>query len=1685
MATELRTSTGLALMSSGTSPAEFTLTIQISSPAGGVLIRGTSLTVTGTAECEKHQVVDGEAVTANVIDSAAVSVRLGNGSFKAATATGPTSPSTGQKQFSAWTCSFSPITGFVGNSLTITARLAMGALTKEASITVQVDRTAPTLTITSPMPMTAPMVNGTATFQIEGTASDTLSAVTAVERAIDNGSFAQAAPKAAGAWSEWTATVQVTTAGDHSVAIRARDQEGNVSPLTTVGLKAVLPFEPKDPDDLFGPAAYLSDLLDFAKRRVRLSATGPALQRTTLGAAFHQPFDGLTNPSSQAIARQPVHQARVCVEVLRKYLASRALSASAAAEALYRQAAYDGLLRRLGTSSVEIRLTRVADQARRVALAARLGFDLRPTRPDQLDELLLQPGQITEPALERLFGLLDSTRDLVAAGAPPQPALLTWQLDHLRATWQRQDAAARVFGDVPVPVIDPDLIVEDDLKSPRQGDKAFDLFEARQQEFAARLANITQTRSSEPTPTAAIERLVSLFLAPLAELTALHDRHRRGEEIRTDLNARRIDLRAFLHLMRIRELAVAGTVLDAEWADVEAILLQVQKVRQYATWQAEEQADGVTLGPEYFKLPDPAAPQPAVTLPAWRTSARARRSWRETLRARIGQEQATVQALQEVVDGVEVATLPALRDTLIVATDPANPPDLVDRRAQELMIDLRSSGRQRTSRLEQAIETLREALFAVRIDRFAPPHPAATWELNPTGGYDPAKFDLDWQWFGTHATWRAAMFGFIYPETYLAPMLRPAQDQTKAFRDLVARLRDTPRLTPDRARQEAADYLTALRAETLNPPLHPDLKSPPPTGKPLFTLTELRTESQLEKLGADCTIYFGAITNPHLAPVWLKELFYFVPILLGIELQRSGQYLAAIDWLQCVYAFNLEAGKRKVYHGMKLEANIATQFQRPVDWPRDGLDPHGIVAVRANALTRFAILSLARCFLAFADAEFTRDTGESLPRARGLYETALGLLRLPELTPPSGSPEAQFPPNPVLGALHLQAELNLRKLRNGRNIAGLERQAEPGPARQDAGVVVRLPTPYRYPVLVERAKQLVSSAEQIEAAFLAAFEKLDAERYNLLKARQDLQLSMAGVVLQDLRFQEAIDGVALAQLQQERAQIQADHFDELLNEQGVLKGLEIVTAVVAGLGQFIGSIDPKNAASGIGGALSGVATVAGQVTSMERRQQDWELQLALAQQDALIGAQQVVLAQDQLDVVGQERDMAFMQLDHAQDTLQFMANKFTSADLYQFMATVLERVYAYFLQQATAVAKLAQTQLAFERQATPPSFIQADYWEVASADGQHGAADGQAPDRRGLTGSARLLQDLTRLDQYAFETDRRKLQLTKTISLAQLAPIELQRFRETGVLIFGTPLKMFDAELPGHYLRLVRRVRTSVVALIPPTQGIRATLSTVGTSRVVAAGPPFQPTIVNHGPESVALCSPREATGLFELDVQPEMRLPFEGIGVDTIWRLELPKAANAFDYRTIADVLLTIEYTALDSPEYREQVIRTLDTSVGADRGFSLRDQFPDQWYDLHNPDQTTTPMAVRLRMRREDFPPNLEDLAIEQVVVYLARPTAEPLARPLPIQLHLTRMTESGAQLRVGGTATSTDGLYSTRREAADWRDDLVGSTPFGEWELSLPNDSETRALFIEEQVQDILLVLTYTARTPEWPA
>jgi len=724
-------------------------------------------------------------------------------------------------------------------------------------------------------------------------------------------------------------------------------------------------------------------------------------------------------------------------------------------------------------------------------------------------------------------------------------------------------------------------------------------------------------------------------------------------------------------------------------------------------------------------------------------------------------------------------------------------------------------------------------------------------------------------------------------------------------------------------------------------------------------------------------------------------------------------------------------------------------------------------------------------------------------------------------------------PNPIPNALRLHAELNLYKIRTCRNFAGMKRELEPYAAPTDTqtglpsigtggqlflpGTTVLRPTPYRFSILIERAKQMVGIAQQIESAFLSALEKHDTEAYMLLKARQDVQLARAGVRLQDLRVTEAKTGVKLAELQEQRAEIQSETYQEWIdggllqmeqdmidwygslmgaqiisiNAQGVLTGVTMPEKfLLPGAYGLAVAYQTANAVKATAEMFAAVAqaniNVLNVKISLERRKQEWGLQKRLADQDILIGAQQINIAEDHVRVVGQERVIAQMGADNAEATVDFLHNKFTNTDLYDWMIDILEGIYRFFLQNATSMAQLASNQLAFERHETPPPYIQSNYWQSPSqnVDNSNGTG-GSGLDRRGLTGSARLLQDIYQLDQYAFDNNKRKLQLSKTISLSQLSPVEFQRFRETGVMKFATPLEMFDRDFPGHYLRLIHKVRVSVIALIPPSQGIRASLTASGLSRVVIGGDIYQTILVRRDPQMVALSSPNNATGLFDLDPQSEMLVPFEGMGVDTNWELRMPKVSNGFSYDTLADVLLAIEYTALNSFDYQQQVIQELDTSVSADQAFSFRNQFADQWYDLHNPEllNEAQQMQVSFTTIAQDFPPNLEkdSLKIQHVVLFFARADGSTFEIPVDV----LRFTESGSTGSVGGSAASIDGIISTRRgNASSWMP-IIGKLPFGTWQLTLPNTETIRDRFKNDEVQDILLVITYSAHTPEWPA
>lgn len=1008
---------------------------------------------------------------------------------------------------------------------------------------------------------------------------------------------------------------------------------------------------------------------------------------------------------------------------------------------------------------------------------------------------------------------------------------------------------------------------------------------------------------------------------------------------------------------------------------------------------------------------------------------------------------------------------------------------------------------------------------------------------------------------------------------------------------------------------------------------------------------------------------------------YIKEAYYFVPMFAALQLQRRFHYAEALDWFRSVYDYSASPQRRKIYYGLVKEESLDNVFERSDDWLLDPLNPHAVASTRANTYTRFTVLSIVRCFLNYADVEFTRDTVESVSRASTLYTSAMKLLdsedlkldlrdcgrlvnsieiettdpkwagvlvaikadlatiknieklkqtkeRVLEIWKQNNSIEEKFtqirkaiakakedqsqtkqfetviteklnylaesnhaiqcsplyvrstsrlnlkvvrenddvsvmgtspvgmaeyadfssvsvantavkwlrqyvpnlsysfciPTNPIIESLQLKAELNLYKIRGSRNITGVKRDLDPYSAPTDAtsglpvigaggqlslpGSVSFKPTQYRYSVIIDRAKQLVSLAQQVEAAFLSAIEKRDAEYYNLIKAQQDIRTTRAGIRLQDLHIRVVEGEVKLSELQKNRAQLQADHYKKLLDEGEsqleleslkmlqVAQGLYVQASIMSAIPNIIAGmangliIDFSGIYTGLAQNASTESTILSTFASYERRAQEWSLQNSIALHDVKTGAQQVKNSENQLRVAAQERKIASLQAEHAEQTAEFLAAKFTNVELYDWMSDILEGVYGFFLQQASAMARLALSQLAFQRQESPPPFIQDDYWKLGENTFSAGATEGKPVDRRGLTGSALLLQDIFQLDQFAFETEKRKNQLTKNISLVGFSPAEFYRFKETGVMNFATPMELFDRDFPGDYLRLIKRIKVSIIALVPAIDSIKATLTTVGSSRIVVGGDVFQIVNGNGKTETVALSSPRDATGLFELQPQASDKLnPFEGIGVDNLWQFKLPKAANLFDFNSIADIIFTIEYTSLSSFTYRQQVIQQLKREIGGERPFSFRNQFADQWYDLSNPGQSDTPMTVNFNIRETDFPQNIQGLKIEHVALYFVR--ADGLEIEIPVTY--LRFTDSNGGI-VGGGAKSNDGVISTRRGNASSWTSMIGEEPSGSWELSLnDNLDDGRAvveLFSSEEITDILFVITYSGNTPKWP-
>jgi len=373
------------------------------------------------------------------------------------------------------------------------------------------------------------------------------------------------------------------------------------------------------------------------------------------------------------------------------------------------------------------------------------------------------------------------------------------------------------------PIIDPDLIEPvADLRYSNSG-AVYELWKSRRKDWIANRLAILDDRLSVGLSTSALEGFdamlaESLFgAAPtdqrqnlIDSFVGLEDENQKGNDITPRLEQLDLTIEAFSYLLRIRKLAEKNApIANPEWDAVKAILVQVEKRRQFARWRDDEDEKGIILSPDFFKIPEPDPgvfpPKPAVTLEnaPWRATMAARQEWQDMLQARIDQQQALLDAWQSAVSATEEEILPRLRDALVMATDAVGT-TLDDKSkwiTEFLLIDAKNDGCATTTRIAQAIETIQGLLFGVRTAQLTDTRPGLTLNTD--------DFEEEWKWIGSYATWRAAMFVFLYPENILLPSFR--KHKTPAFAKLIDDLRSNRNLTPGQACEAAKAYSDYFR----------------------------------------------------------------------------------------------------------------------------------------------------------------------------------------------------------------------------------------------------------------------------------------------------------------------------------------------------------------------------------------------------------------------------------------------------------------------------------------------------------------------------------------------------------------------------------------------------------------------------------------------------------------------------------------------------------------------------------------------------------------------------------------------------------------------------------------------------------------------------------------------------------
>jgi len=576
----------------------------------------------------------------------------------------------------------------------------------------------------------------------------------------------------------------------------------------------------------------------------------------------------------------------------------------------------------------------------------------------------------------------------------------------------------------------------------------------------------------------------------------------------------------------------------------------------------------------------------------------------------------------------------------------------------------------------------------------------------------------------------------------------------------------------------------------------------------------------------------------------------------------------------------------------------------------------------------------------------------------------------------------KIPPNDKLLGYWRTVGKQLFKLRHCQNIKGITRQLALFDAPIDPGLLIRaraagvdigsvladvqatLPN-YRFTALYSQAIDFVNAVRSYGSALLAAVEKSDANALAVLLTTQQKQMEEDTDQILEWRVEEAqkqIDAltqaIALAQSRFDDSNTQAWANDAektyivlksaAVAALGIPAGVKLIAGLVHLIPKFnagvtgAGGTPHATAAEGgdnaghsgdsiadalkdFGDALDKSSDLAKTIGEFMQRADEAKQKAAESQIQIQQATAELAAANLRYQIAVQNQANHQTQIDRLQQQLDFYQNRFSNADLYDWMVGQLADTYFQSYQLAYQLCKQVERCYQYELGIPDSSFIQFGYWDSL---------------RKGLLAGETMNHDLRRLQASYLEKNSRRFEISRYISLAAIDPNALAQLLLNGACDFDVPESLFDHDYPGHYNRHLIRVSVTVAYPNPGKfDNVKATLTLasnkVRTSTDLAGGyaeaPPGgdQRFAYNYAavPLKIVLGNAQDDPGLFLTSITDNLSdqryLPFEAGGAISSWHLEMPAASNEIAVANVTDVILHLYYTALDGGDAFKQAVQ------------------------------------------------------------------------------------------------------------------------------------------------------------------